>query len=99
MLRSSIIQTVDLNTCEGECGVLVVLCKDGIFYHGILRELGQERMEPPVSDAWGLRNNVAMWAGACSRSRICMPKQAGLEHAACSSTGSRCTECIFIPFN
>ena len=46
LLKSFMAPTVDLNTCEGECGSLVELCKDAIFYRGIMKEIHQDQVEP-----------------------------------------------------
>ena len=45
-LKSFMAPTVDLSSCEGEIGAAVELSKDTVFYRGILRELGQEQMQP-----------------------------------------------------
>jgi hypothetical protein len=45
-LKSFMAPTVDLSSCEGEIGAALELTKDAIFFRGILKELGQEQMQP-----------------------------------------------------
>ena len=76
MLRSFMAPTVDLNTCEGECGELVELCKDGIFYRGILRELGQEQVEPTplYGDNDPMIQLATQYSGQHKRVRYMLPR-------------------------
>ena len=45
-LKSFMAPTVDLSSCEGEIGAAIELTKDTIFFRGVLKELGQEQMQP-----------------------------------------------------
>ena len=85
-LKSFMAPTVDLNTVSswhpqfmaptGECGSLVELCKDGIFYRGILREIGQEQIEPTplYGDNDPMIILATQYSGRNKRVRYMLPK-------------------------
>lgn len=75
-LKSWMAPTVDLSSCEGEIGTVVELCKDTVFYRGILAELHQVQVEPTplYNDNKSSLTLATKYSGKHRRVRYMLPK-------------------------
>ena len=76
MFRSFMAPTVDLCTSEGEVGAAVELGKDALFYRSILKEIGQEQVQPTplYGDNDSMITLATSYSGKHKRVRYMLPR-------------------------